>query len=287
MSYVELPVEYDPADVVLETVMFNGVVLADAKFFVTDGDFNGNGIPDLMFKFSRSEIEDILTEGEEVEVTVTGEIRDTIYFVATDYIRVINPHMVTPNGGEFIALGSPYELIWDNPTEWHVEHADLFFTIDGGENWVEIATGVTSTHYTWTTPETVSEDVQVRVFIYDRDGLLGYDTSDDSFSLANGISAVDPIKPLVYGMGQNFPNPFNPQTEIRFELPHANNTRLSVYDVRGRLVKDLVSGHMTAGRHSVVWMGKDSGGRQVASGVYYYKIESGKFTETRRMTLVK
>jgi flagellar hook assembly protein FlgD len=62
---------------------------------------------------------------------------------------------------------------------------------------------------------------------------------------------------------------------------------LKVFDIRGRLVKDLVSGHMGAGRHSVVWMGRDNGGRQVASGVYYYRIESGKFMETRRMTLVK
>ena len=102
-SYVELPAGYDPADVVIETVMFNGVVLADAKFFAYEEDFNGNGIPDLMFKFSRSEIEGLLVEGEEVEVTVTGEIRDTIYFVATDIIRVINPTVVAPNGGEFVA----------------------------------------------------------------------------------------------------------------------------------------------------------------------------------------
>jgi len=53
------------------------------------------------------------------------------------------------------------------------------------------------------------------------------------------------------------------------------------------LVKDLVSGHMGAGNHSVVWKGRDNGGRQVASGVYYYKIDSGKFSETKRMTLVK
>jgi len=286
-SYVELPVEYDPADVVLETVMFNGVVLADDKFFVYDGDFNGNGIPDLMFKFSRSEIEDILTEGEEVAVTVTGEIRDTTYFVATDIIRVINPRMVTPNGGEFLAPGSPYTLVWDNPAEWHVEYADLYYTIDDGENWVEMATNVTGTTFTWTTPETPTEKARVRVLIYDRDGLLGYDSSDETFLLTSGASPVEPTIPLVYGLAQNFPNPFNPQTEIRFELPHPNNTRLSIYDIRGRLVKDLVTGHMNAGHHRVIWMGRDNGGRQVASGVYYYRITSGTFTDTKRMTLVK
>ncbi len=286
-SYVELPVEYDPADVVLETVMFNGVVLADTKFFVYDEDFNGNGIPDLMFKFSRLEIEGILMEGEEVEVTVTGEIRDTTYFVATDIIRVIQPSMVRPNGGEFIATGGTFELSWENPDNWNVDFSNLYYTIDGGENWVEIATGVNGNSYTWNTPETASEDARVRVFVYDNQGLLGFDSSDDPFTLTGQASAVENNIPLTYGLAQNFPNPFNPQTEIRFELPYPNDTRLNVYDLRGRLVKNLISDHMDAGRHSVVWMGRDNGGRHVASGVYYYQIKSGNFSETRRMTLVK
>ena len=186
-----------------------------------------------------------------------------------------------------VSLGSPYELAWENPADWHVDHSNLYYTIDNGENWVEIATGVSGTSYTWITPDTPSEDVRVRVFVFDNQGMLGFDSSDDPFILTGPTSAVDLNVPLAYGLAQNFPNPFNPQTEIRFELPHPNNTRLNIYDVRGRLVKGLVSGHMDAGRHSVVWMGKDNGGRQVASGVYYYKIESGSFTDTRRMTLVK
>jgi subtilisin family serine protease len=286
-SYVELPVEYDPEDVVFETVLFNGVVLADAKFEGSMGDFNENGIPDLKFKFSRSEIEALLLEGEEVEVTVTGEIRDTIYFVATDIIRVINPSMVTPNGGEVVATGSAIDVVWVNPSEWTVDYADLYYTVDEGETWVELAMGVTGNSYVWTTPETPAESAQLRVLVFDRDGLLGYDSSDEPFVITSGASPVEQAIPLVYGLAQNFPNPFNPQTEIRFELPHPGNTRLKVFDIRGRLVKDLVSGHMGAGRHSVVWMGRDNGGRQVASGVYYYRIESGKFMETRRMTLVK
>ncbi|MCK9995017.1 MAG: S8 family serine peptidase [Candidatus Krumholzibacteria bacterium] len=286
-SYVELPVGYDPADVVIETVLFNGVVSADLKVFAYDEDFNGNGIPDLMFKFDRSEIEGILMEGEEVVITVTGEVLDTTYFVATDIIRVIQPTMKSPNGGEIVTLGNPYELIWENPDNWNVDHSNLYYTIDDGENWVEIATDVSGTSYTWIAPDTPSDEVRVRVFVYDNQGFLGYDSSDDLFMLMDEASAVDNSIPLAYGLAQNFPNPFNPQTEIRFELPHASNTKLSVYDLRGRLIKDLVSGHMDAGRHSVLWMGRDNGGRQVASGVYYYKITSGKFTDTRRMTLVK
>jgi len=286
-AYVELSEAYDPADVVIETVLFNGVVPADTKFEVFDGDFNNNGIPDLMFKFSRSQIEGLLLEGDEVEVTVTGEIRDTIYFVATDIIRVINPTMSSPNGGEYVATMSEYQLVWENPADQAVESADLFYTVDDGENWVEIALGVSGNRFTWTTPEAPAEEALVRVFVYDRNGLLGFDTSDSFFTLTSGASPVDLTIPLVYGLAQNFPNPFNPQTEIRFEMPFAGKTNLTVYDIRGRLVRNLVSGHLDAGRHSVVWTGRDNSGRQVASGVYYYMIKSGDFADTRRMTLIK
>ncbi len=62
-SYVELPVEYDPMDVVIETVLFNGQVAADLRSLRNTGDFNNNGIPDLMFKFYRTAIEALLLEG--------------------------------------------------------------------------------------------------------------------------------------------------------------------------------------------------------------------------------
>ena len=178
-------------------------------------------------------------------------------------------------------------MTWDNPSDWNVDHADLVYTADGGENWVEIASGVTSNSFAWTTPELSSDQVKVRVFVFDGQGMLGFDSSDEFFTLSSGITPVEPNRPMVYALAQNFPNPFNPQTEIRFELKSGGNTRMRVYDIRGRLVKDLVSGHLEAGPHSIVWMGRDNGGRQVASGVYYYKIDSGKFSETKRMTLVK
>ena len=246
-----------------------------------------SGIADLMFKFDRSEIEALLLTGEEVEVTVSGEIEDTIYFVATNVIRVINPTMVRPNGGENVPAQFPYDIVWENPADWHVDHADLYYTLDGGETWEEIATGVTGDRFTWTTPVAESEQALVRIMVFDSQGMLGFDTSDAVFTLTGGLSAVENVIPTVYGLAQNFPNPFNPQTEIRFDLPHPGKTHLVVYDIRGRKVVDLVNEDMGAGRHHVVWTGKDTAGRGVASGVYYYQLKSGDFVETRRMTLVK
>ena len=88
--------------------------------------------------------------------------------------------------------------------------------------------------------------------------------------------------PTAYALDANYPNPFNPSTEIRFALPEAADVRLVVYDVMGREVARLVDGSLPAGRHRV----RFEAGR-LASGVYLYRIEAGPFSETRRMTLVK
>ena len=82
------------------------------------------------------------------------------------------------------------------------------------------------------------------------------------------------------------PNPFNPMTEIRFSLPSGGPVNLRVYDARGQLVSDLLSEDLAAGDHEVVWRGTDSDGRNVASGVYFSKLESESGVLLRKMMRV-
>ena len=86
---------------------------------------------------------------------------------------------------------------------------------------------------------------------------------------------------------QNVPNPFNPSTVISYELDAPGQVRLQVFDLGGRLVKTLVNGTGSAGRHEQVWSGRDQRGRLVASGVYFYRLQAAGETETRRMLLAK
>jgi len=88
--------------------------------------------------------------------------------------------------------------------------------------------------------------------------------------------------PLSYGLSQNYPNPFNPVTKINYELPSDGKVKLMIYDVLGREVKTLVNEVKQAGKYTV-----EFNGHNYASGVYFYRIESGKFTEVKRMVLVK
>jgi agmatine/peptidylarginine deiminase len=85
----------------------------------------------------------------------------------------------------------------------------------------------------------------------------------------------------------NYPNPFNPATTFSFELKYPGPALLTVIDARGRLVRTLVRGEQTAGTHEVVWDGRDDGGRQVASGVYYYRLQAAGLQYTRAATLIK
>jgi len=101
------------------------------------------------------------------------------------------------------------------------------------------------------------------------------------------VAVVYDPRPVAFALAQNFPNPFNPSTTIRFTLPEAGHVTLAVYDINGRLVRILMGRSLAAGPHSVVWDGRDSNGREVASGVYIYRLAARQGVVTRRMTLVR
>ena len=83
------------------------------------------------------------------------------------------------------------------------------------------------------------------------------------------------------------PNPFNPVTEIGFDLPEPQRVELAIYAVNGRRVATLKNEQMIAGRHSVTWTGQNDAGERVASGIYFCRLKAGAFRETLKMTLVK
>jgi len=85
----------------------------------------------------------------------------------------------------------------------------------------------------------------------------------------------------------NYPNPFNPETTISFSVMNEAPVSLDIYNVKGQLVRKLVNDVKAAGEHTVVWNGKDNNGRAVSSGVYYYKMTTGKYSSTKKMILMK
>ena len=90
----------------------------------------------------------------------------------------------------------------------------------------------------------------------------------------------------------NYPNPFNPETWIPFQLSQDAEVRLTIYDVAGKIVRKMELGHLTAGSYSqtekeIYWDGKTEKGENVSSGTYFYQIQAGSYTETRKMVILK
>jgi flagellar hook assembly protein FlgD len=93
--------------------------------------------------------------------------------------------------------------------------------------------------------------------------------------------------PSRYALEQNYPNPFNPTTVIEYQTLEAGRVTLEVFSVLGEKVATLVNGFQEAGYYQQEWNGRDQSGRQVASGLYIYRLQAGDFSGVRSMVLMK
>ena len=132
-------------------------------------------------------------------------------------------------------------------------------------------------HMQWVLTSTRGEDIEL--------------SGSGSIELAGNISGFTLNKvaeiPEQFMLAQNFPNPFNPVTSIEYALPEESFVKISIYNVMGQKVTDLVSDVMPGGYHSVVWNSTNLRGEQVSSGIYLYTIEAEGFTSVKKMVLMK
>jgi hypothetical protein len=139
---------------------------------------------------------------------------------------------------------------------------------------------------------TLTGQVQVRFLACDLNtaGLVeaGIDDVGMESFVPNSSAADDPVAiPVRTALAQNNPNPFNPKTAIRFDLSSPARARLEIFSASGRLVRTLVDAAYPAGSHHVLWDGRDDAGHAVGSGIYFYRLRAGSFSESRRMTILK
>ena len=115
----------------------------------------------------------------------------------------------------------------------------------------------------------------------------GYSVSLPATPTALSITADNIVSPSVFKLKQNYPNPFNPSTSIDFEVFESSKVSLDVYDLSGRLVKNLLSGNLNSGAYNIEWNGKSTNGISAAAGVYFYSLSSGESTIIKKMSLIK
>jgi hypothetical protein len=107
-------------------------------------------------------------------------------------------------------------------------------------------------------------------------------------SSATAVSSREENKlPTAFALAQNFPNPFNPETKIAFQLSTPDRVELSIFTVTGEKVRTLVATPLAAGTHAAIWDGKDRSGNNLASGIYLYRLQIGAAQLTKRMLLVR
>ncbi|RKX23786.1 MAG: hypothetical protein DRP45_09665, partial [Candidatus Zixiibacteriota bacterium] len=109
----------------------------------------------------------------------------------------------------------------------------------------------------------------------------------ERYAMPTSVDEGTQNTPSTFSLNQNYPNPFNPSTTISFSLPGSGEISLVVYNMLGQQVRELLSGQFQAGTHSVEWDGSDDTGRQVASGVYFYRLNTEENCHSRKMVLLR
>jgi hypothetical protein len=284
-AYVELSQPRDVHDIDVASVRLAGVPALLQGSSV--GDHDADGVPDLGLRFPRSTLQAALPEGNPVNLLLVGRMRSGQEFSGQVRAAVRRHAVEAPNGGETLHVGATTEVRWSVPEGWAPERADLSFSPDDGGSWVPIASGVVTSSYFWQIRNQATNLGRIRVELFDGLGSLGADTSEEAFTILSTAPTEAAPLPRAYALEQNSPNPFNPTTTIGYALPEAAAVRLAVYDPEGRLVRVLTDRRMPAGRYSVAWDGRDVKGQRVASGVYFYRLVAGRFTDTKRMAILK
>jgi hypothetical protein len=148
-----------------------------------------------------------------------------------------------------------------------------------------------------------STDIDGQLWLYNRANIVGVVGQYDLYDPFNGFYQLMPRQytdfiwlgnaagednlPNSYALMQNYPNPFNPNTSISFSLRERGHVNISIYNLMGQKVSNIVDQVLGAGTHIVEWNGVDSKGQRVTSGVYFYKMETDNYSATKKMVLLK
>ena len=225
--------------------------------------------------------------------------------------------VLSPNGGEEWKVGETYPirirlaqpagtlgiaLYWDDDKWQHTLSFEDFTLKDNVYTWntTPYLKGVgiyklvasNSLYEEWEAWWTIPSDYKGKNFKIVAWYISGiHDESDTPFEITGGVftEIVEEAMNAVpkFALSQNYPNPFNPSTTISYDLPKESFVRLEVYNALGQTIKPLVNESQGAGQYSVVWDGKDDGGREVSAGMYFYHVVADEHQATKKMLLVR
>ncbi len=202
-----------------------------------------------------------------------------IYQIVMAHVKILNPV-----GGETFNVGEQINIEWDP----YVDHGPATFTIeystDAGSTWMTIQSSINKSErsYSWTIPDIQTTLAKVKVIQVN----LEYDHISDqseNFTITSVTSVADePLTNNNFELNYAYPNPFNNNTFISYQLKERSFTQLIVYDIQGREIKKIVSQIKSARKHEIGWNATG-----VASGTYIIVLKAGNNLATRKLLLLK
>ncbi len=176
-------------------------------------------------------------------------------------------------------------------TEWDEDFCYIDISTDG-QNWDELASYTGQKDY-WHTVlfdlgDYTEENVRLRFRLVTDSSLNDPGWSVGNVRIVASTGANTPQIPAATTLLQgNYPNPFNPETIIRFSLATAGDVKLNIYNLKGQKIRTLVDDELPVAEHAILWDGVDDTHKKVASGVYFYTLKTGDYRSTKKMLLIK
>lgn len=272
-AYLEVVPPHTASDIDVSSLLLEGSVPVDPDGPVTIGDADGDGVPDLMVKFSRAAVTALLSPGDGVVIDVTGSLAVEHSFTASDVIKVIQVTLPNPAAGSVVLAGSQVDVTWDNPNGPLT--ADLLVSYDDGATWsIEARNLPNNGHHTWTAPSINANSARVAMVTIAHEGASDLVVSHEYGQ--SGAFAIDAVTgvgdgPVALAIRGVHPNPGRGSLNVSFSLPNADPARLVVYDVSGREMARRDLGGLGAGQHLVSF----GQGERLLAGVYLVQLSQG------------
>lgn len=248
-----------------EGELMNQEPLQDTTYI--DSDFRSSGIYEYYVTTLYEEEESLPSRKVKVEIEVDGDVDP----------GELHP----PRHLKYSVEGYDVHLTWEPPKDFEADTLLTYYVYRNEEKITEEPVADTSFR-----DEALSPDNEFTYYI-----TAYYDGEESEPSNKVKVILVsvddDTQTPVITALKSNYPNPFNPETTIRFSLENDDKVRIEVFNIRGNRVRTLLNEQLNKGSHQIVWNGKDESGSYVSSGVYLYRLRTSSFDDTKKMILMK
>jgi hypothetical protein len=288
-GYLEPTPPRAAAGIDVTSIRLNGTVPVDTTASTAVGDHDGNGVPDLMVKFSRTAVELTVSAGDSVAITVTGMLGPDS-FSGTDTIHVRRGKVSAPLAGSHFAGGSVARIRWETPDGVKVQSVGLLLSFDGGRTWSPIAGGRPNTgNFDWTVPNAPTDKARLALLAESGDGPGAIDGGvvglSETFTIEAVVGVADPSPaPLALTIRGAAPNPtVDGRLRVEFALRDGSPAKLELTDVAGRALASKQVGMMGPGPHVLDL----SAGRALPPGIYFLRLTQGVREARARVAVLR